>query len=308
MSRPSPAPPSRIAGSLVLALPLAAAAGCGAREEDAPSRRSSPPRRATSPTARRPRSRCGRRHPAATSRALAVKDGSLETSLADALVGASITYVVDPTGDQTLGQSSASGTSLSTESLKETNLAFVVRDDKATLGEIRVVDGVLYLHVDVEEIGRSGRGGRRGGLRRPLDAAGTDGPPELAGIIKDLRAGKWISSTPRSTSTSSGARPGLLPGADRIARPPRHQGLGERPVRRGQALRQGHRRQRQQQGPRPRRHGAGPSRRSRRHWRSCRRTRTCPSRLLLGRVRPSDIDENLTDGTAGARSPCRTAT
>ncbi|MEO6203780.1 MAG: hypothetical protein ABIO67_00115 [Mycobacteriales bacterium] len=180
------------AGTLALALPLAAAAGCGAEKKRTVKAEFASAQ--TNLESSKGASFTIRVHDAQGNlKKTAIKEGSLASTLADALVGASVTYTIDPAGDKTLKQMSGAGTSLSAESLKAGNLAFVIRDDKTVLGEIRVVAGVLYLHLDLAEIGRLAKAGGVDDFDAQLDSFGTDGPPEFAALIKDLRAGKWLS-------------------------------------------------------------------------------------------------------------------
>lgn len=180
------------AGTLALALPLAAAAGCGVakkrtvKAEFASAQTNLESSRSASFTLRVTDAQ-GRL------KKLAVEDGALADTVADALVGSSVTVTVDPAGDRTLAQLSAAGTSPTASSLKTGNVSFLVRDDKTEIGEVRVVAGVLYLHVDLEEVGRLVKAGGGGDIDSQLDSLGTDGPPEIPALIKDLRAGKWIS-------------------------------------------------------------------------------------------------------------------
>ncbi len=180
------------AGTLALALPLAAATGCGAEKK-------------RTITAEFASAQTNLENSVGASFTLrvtdaqgnlkkaAVNDGSLADTLADALVGASVTYTVDPAGDKTLGQLSGTGTTLSAKTLNDSNVAVVIRDDKTVLAEIRVVAGVLYLHLDLGEVRRLVEAGGGKDFDSQLDSFGTDGPPEASQLITDLRAGKWIS-------------------------------------------------------------------------------------------------------------------
>ncbi len=180
------------AGTLALALPLAAAAGCGAEKkrtikaELASAQTNLESSRAASFTLRVADAK-------GNLKAAATKDGDLADALADALVGASVTYTVDPVGSTTLKQAGGAGIGDATAMLKKTNLAFVIRDDKTVLGEIRIVAGVLYLTVDLGEIGRLAKENGTTDFDAQLDSFVADGPPEAAALVRDLRAGKWIS-------------------------------------------------------------------------------------------------------------------
>ncbi len=186
-------PSTRLAaGTLVLALPLAAAAGCGVEKrrtikaEFASATTNLENSKAASFTLRFDDSK-------GTAGALATKDGSTPKAVVDALLHGSITYVVDPAGDATLKslQAGASTASLA-EQLKKVNVGFVVRDASAVLGEFRLVAGVLYAHVDLTEIGTIAKAAGVKDFDTSLDQAIASAGPQFAKGLTDLRAGKWI--------------------------------------------------------------------------------------------------------------------
>lgn len=188
--------PTRLAaGALALVLPLGAVAACGAEKkktvkaefESAQQYLEDSKSAAFSFSLRDAQGNLAK----AASKAASKGDDAMPKALADALLGGSITYVVDPTGDRTLGQVSTDTTDLSA-ALKDTNVAFVVKDDKATLGEIRLVDGVLFARVDLAEVKRLAELGGTDDVDAQLDDATTDGPPELKQVVADVRAGKWV--------------------------------------------------------------------------------------------------------------------
>jgi hypothetical protein len=180
-----------VAGTLVLALPLVAAAGCGAQKkrtikaEFASARTNLENSSAASFTLRL---HDGKHNV----RTLMTKDGTTSAALADAVLGGSVTYVIDPAGSTTLKDVSYTpGADLGAQ-LKDVNLAFVIRDDKAALGEIRVVGGALYAHVDLVEIGRLAKAGGVEDFDAQLDDFVTSADPALKKGLQDVRAGKWI--------------------------------------------------------------------------------------------------------------------
>jgi hypothetical protein len=192
----SVARPSRrlAAGTLVLALPLAAAAGCGTEKkrtikaEFAAASTNLQDARAAAFTLRF-------NDPNGTVAKLASQDGSTPPELMTSLLKGSITYVVDPASDKRLKDlQNAAGTPGATlsEQLKDVNFAFIVRDDRSALGELRVVGGVLYAHVDLTAIGRLAAAGGVDDFDATLDEAAASGPPELGTALADVRAGKWI--------------------------------------------------------------------------------------------------------------------
>lgn len=189
-----PRTPTRLAvGTLVLALPLAAAAGCGVEKkrtikaEFASASSNLSNSKAASFTLRLNDSKgnVGK---------LMTKDDGAPKAIADAFLGGSVTYTVDPASNKTLKDLKVSGASskdLSTR-LKDVNLAFVVRDDKAALAEIRLVAGTLYAHVDLAEVGRLAKAGGVKDFDAQLDEALTSGDPALSRGLTEVRNGKWI--------------------------------------------------------------------------------------------------------------------
>lgn len=190
-----PRPATRFAaGALVLALPLAAAAGCGAekkrtiRAEFASAQTNFEQSRAASMTLRLEDSQDN-------GRKLMAQQGDTADALADAFLGGSITYVVDPVGARTLKDVSFAPGATSADlerRLEEVNIAVVLRDDKAALGEIRLVEGTLYVQVNLKEIGRLAKAGGVEDFDAQLDEAVTSADPTFAQGLADLRAGKWI--------------------------------------------------------------------------------------------------------------------
>jgi hypothetical protein len=187
-------PSTRLAaGTLVLALPLAAAAGCGVEKKRTITAELSSAvsnienSKAASFTV-------GFNDSKGTVAALINKDGSVPKPLVKELLGGSVTYTVDPASDRKLKDLSySSGTSSAdlTAVLKTVN-SFVVKDATTSLGELRLVDGVLYAHVDLKEIGRLAKAGGAKDFDSSLDDAAASADPKLAKVITDVRAGKWI--------------------------------------------------------------------------------------------------------------------
>ena len=189
MSRPSV---RLAAGTLALLLPFGVVAGCGVQKkrtikaEFASAGKYLQDSKAAAFTLRLDDSQ----HKLA---ALMKKDANTPAELVDAFAGGSVTYVVDPVSDKALRDVSATPTGKDVAGqLKTVNLAFIVKDSSATLGELRVVDGVLYLHVDLAEIGRLAKAGGVKDFDGSLDSAVADGPPEFASVVKEVRAGKWV--------------------------------------------------------------------------------------------------------------------
>ena len=59
-------------------------------------------------------------------------------------------------------------------------------------GEIRMVAGTLYAHVDLKEIGRLAKAGGVDDFDAQVDDAVTSADPSFAQGLRDVRAGKWI--------------------------------------------------------------------------------------------------------------------
>ena len=187
--------PTRLAaGTLALVLPLGAAAACGAQKKKTVKAEFQSAQQHLEDSKAAAFSLSLKDTDGNLAKAASKGDDGLPKGIADALVGGSITYVVDPTGDQTLGDLSSdqlTGTDL-TAALKKVNVAFVVKDDKTTLGEIRLVDGVLFARVDLGEVKRLAQLGGTDDFDAQLDESTADGPPELAQVVADVRAGKWL--------------------------------------------------------------------------------------------------------------------
>lgn len=181
------------AGTLALVLPLAAAAGCGAeKRRTVKAELSSASSNLQSSKAVSFTVRLG--DTAGSLKKLATKDKSASTSaLVPSLLGGSITYVVDPVGNKTLKElqaQSGNGADLA-KALKSINLALIIKDDKAAVGELRLIEGTLYLHVDMNEISRLAGIAGKPDFNHQLDI-GIGGNPAFSQGLKDVRAGKWI--------------------------------------------------------------------------------------------------------------------
>lgn len=182
------------AGTLVLALPLAAAAGCGVEKKRTIKAEFS------SAVSNIQNSKAASftisfKDTKGTVAGLINKDGTVPKPLVKELLGGSVTYTVDPAGDKKLKELKyTAGTSSSdlSAALKTVNLAFVVKDATTALGELRLVDGVLYAHVDLKEIGRLAAAGGVKDFDAKVDEAVTSSDPKFAQGLKDVRAGKWI--------------------------------------------------------------------------------------------------------------------
>lgn len=192
-------PTARLAaGTLVLALPLVAAAGCGVEKrrtvtaEFASAQSNLARSRAVSFTVRLDDSK-------GSIKRLATKDKSTPKGLVDAALPGSVTYTVDPASNATLaslGSGSCAGKATATDlaaAIKKVNLALVVRDAHAAVAELRLVGGVLYAHVDLTEIGAVAKDSGVKDFDAKLDDAISSADPAYAKGLADVKAGQWIS-------------------------------------------------------------------------------------------------------------------
>ncbi|MCW2543767.1 MAG: hypothetical protein JWM40_1319 [Frankiales bacterium] len=132
-------------------------------------------------------------HDGSLGKAAAAEDGGKLSTASSSLLKGGITYTVDPAGNKTLRDLRTDDTSEQAlkRSIKDVNVALVIRSDKAAVGELRLVAGTLYAHVDLKEINRlaTSAGGD------PIDGGLDDmssGDPSLKRAVADVRAGKWI--------------------------------------------------------------------------------------------------------------------
>ena len=182
-------PATRLAaGTLVLALPLAAAAGCGAakkrtiKQELASARDHLYNSKAASNTV----------HFTDPKGLLAksfAHDG--DADVAKEVVGGAISWTIDPTSDKTLRQLSFSPDTSEAalkKSAAEVNFALSVKDAQKTIGEIRLVEGTLWVRVDLSEIDRVAGGGVLDGF----DGFAADAPAQFRAALADVRAGTWM--------------------------------------------------------------------------------------------------------------------
>ena len=224
-------PTTRLAaGSLMLALPLAAAAGCGVekkrtiKSEFSTAGSNLQSSKAASFTLRIDDSK-GKLAALAKS---GEHDSGADAAIDDAFAG-SITMTLDPTGAQTLADlGSAQRCDASkpkadlTAELKKINISIVVSDQKKALGEVRLVDGTLYAHVDLDEIGVVAQDGGVKNFDKKVDDAVSSADPKYAQALTDARAGKWLTlplakyadkfqDLAKSFSSQFGAKNGTTP-------------------------------------------------------------------------------------------------
>jgi hypothetical protein len=185
-------PARLVAGTLVLTLPLAAAAGCGVakkrsiKQELAAAQSHLADSKAASFTLR-----LGDRKGALA--ALAVNDGAVPQAAVKDLLGGSVTYTFDAESGRKLQSldPSASTDDLKT-ALENVHFAIAIKDAASTVAEIRLVDSALFARVDLEEIDRVAKEAGSDGLGSSLDDFIDSAPADNQPALRDLRAGKWL--------------------------------------------------------------------------------------------------------------------
>lgn len=179
------------AGTLALALPLAAVAACGAEKKKTVSQEFAAAQAFLGES--KAASFTLRLTDAQGNLAKLVADkGDLPDAVAKALVGGSITYVTDAAGDATLKSVQATDPSDLQAALGKVNMAFVVKDDKAEIVELRLVAGDLYAHVNLAEISRLAKAAGTEDFDASLDQMAESAGPELVQGLAYVRAGKWL--------------------------------------------------------------------------------------------------------------------
>ena len=180
------------AGTLVLALPLAAAAACGVEKsrtigaEFSSARSNLSASKAASFTLRLDDSKGN------LDKIFTKGKNGAPKAISKAVLAGGITYVFDPAGNKTLSQIKTTGLSSSDlkAQLKAVNVAVLVKDQRSTLTELRLVNGTLYAHVDLPEISRLAKAGGVKDFDAQLNDAGSD--PTFGKLLADVRAGKWV--------------------------------------------------------------------------------------------------------------------
>ncbi|MFN2536719.1 MAG: hypothetical protein ABR549_01025 [Mycobacteriales bacterium] len=181
-----------VAGTLVLALPLVAAAGCGAakkrsiKQELVAARSNLADSKAASFTLRLTDSK-------GALAALAAKDGDLPEAAAKDLLGGSVTYTFDAASASKLRtvDSSASDAELKS-ALADVHFAIAVKDAKTTVAEIRLVDSTLFARVNLVEVDRLAKEAGSDGVGSSVDDFIAGAPEPYQPALKDAKAGKWL--------------------------------------------------------------------------------------------------------------------
>ncbi|MCW2670093.1 MAG: hypothetical protein JWO27_1990 [Frankiales bacterium] len=185
-------PARLVAGTLVLALPLAAAAGCGAVKkrsikQELTSARSHLADSSAASFTLRLEDKQG------SLAALAKKSGDVPDAAVKDLLGGSVTYTFDAKSAQQLkGVDPSSSTAELKKALAGVRFALAVKDAKATVAELRLVDSTLFARVDIAEIDRVAKEAGSDGVAASFDDAIASAPAEYRPALRDLKAGKWL--------------------------------------------------------------------------------------------------------------------
>ena len=188
-------PSTRLAaGTLVLALPLAAAAGCGAakkrtiKQEFAAAQSNLENASAVSMTLRFKDAKGN------TLKAVTKGEDAAPEAIAKELLGGSVTVTtgsgsgklkdvkIDPNATEQQLQ----------DAVKGINIGISVKDTKTTVAEIRLVDSTLYARVDFAEIDRLATAAGQEGFDASYDDFVDSAPAEVQPALKDAKAGKWL--------------------------------------------------------------------------------------------------------------------
>lgn len=211
-----PLPARRLAaGTALVALPLAAAVGCGSATGAA--------KQSVQTSLQKASDNLGTSRAASFVLRFDDPKGSLKkqvtsgkdpasSQLADVLLGGTVSFTIDPTGSTTLRdlQAAPAGTRASTQ-LDAVNLAMSVQADGGPLAQVRLVRGDVYLNVGldtVQDVLR--RSGSATDVRRSLDQAAQGAPGEVGPLLADVKAGKWV-KIPRSAVAQGLDRQGATP-------------------------------------------------------------------------------------------------
>ena len=185
-------PTRLVAGTLVLALPVVAAAGCGVtkkrtiKQELVAARTHLADSQAASFTLRIGDAK-------GSLAALAAEDGELSPDAVKDLLGGSITYTFDAESGRKLESLDPSASAADLRSaLKNVHFALAVKDAKATIAEIRLVDSALFARVNLDEIDWIAKQGGSEGVGSSVDDFIDSAPEQYQPALRDARAGLWL--------------------------------------------------------------------------------------------------------------------
>lgn len=114
-------------------------------------------------------------------------------AVADALLGGSVSFTIDPASGKTLRDlQSTDPATPPAESLKLVNMAFSVDADGGPLVQVRLVGGDLYTAVDLERIGGLADKAGEPDFSAQVDEFARSAPPDFQPLVADLQDGKWV--------------------------------------------------------------------------------------------------------------------
>lgn len=185
------------AGLALVALPLGAVAGCGSSQATGKESAQSALQRASrnlldsgaTSIVVRFDDRGGAASKAATS-----GDQPLTPAQADLLLGGTVSMTIDPAAGTTLRDLQAADPALApAEQVKLVNVSLSVQADGGALAQLRLVGGDLYVNASLDRISAiAGTGGSPTDVGGQLDQLAAQSPGELAPLVRDVRAGRWI--------------------------------------------------------------------------------------------------------------------
>lgn len=185
-------PTRLVAGTLVLALPVVAAAGCGVtkkrtiKQELVAARTHLSDSQAASFTLR-----LGDAKGALAE--LAAQDGDLSAEAVKDVLAGSVTYTFDAESGSKLRSLDPSASTADLRSaLKNVHFAIAVKDAKGTLAEIRLVDSALFARVNLDEIDWIAQEAGSEGVGSSVDDFIDSAPEQYQPALRDARAGKWL--------------------------------------------------------------------------------------------------------------------
>lgn len=128
----------------------------------------------------------------AIKRGILADDPETPEAIIDTFLGGSISFTVDPAGDQTLGELQATSVDAPVaEQLKATNVSFSVDAKGGPIAQLRLVDGVMYAAADLNTIGDIAVEAGEPNAQAQLDA-GLSSIPQGTQLATDLRDGKFL--------------------------------------------------------------------------------------------------------------------
>ena len=197
----SPAPAPRVrrftAGVALVALPLAAAVGCGEAAETKRQTVSDSLSQASQNLQSSESTSVVLRFDDASGnarRTLTSGSDPATPEQADLVLGGTVSFTVDPAAGRTMRDLQAvdPATPLE-EQLTLVNMAMSVQADGGPLAQVRLVGGDLYAQVGLDKVGDlAARAGSATDIGAAVEQLSTDAPPELQPLLADVQAGKWV--------------------------------------------------------------------------------------------------------------------